>query len=42
MDAFLHKSLRRILKIFWSMREANEKIIARGLETINKQVARRR
>ena len=42
-DAFLHKSLRRILKIYWPMRTTNEAIRARaGMETISKQVARRR
>ncbi|XP_078382229.1 uncharacterized protein LOC144664897 [Oculina patagonica] len=43
LDAFLHKSLRRILKIYWPMRITNEEIRARaGMETISKQVARRR
>ena len=43
LDAFLHKSLRRILKIYWPMRIKNEAIKARaGMETISKQVARRR
>ena len=41
--AFLHKSLRRMFKIYWPMRVTNEEIRARaGLETISKQVARRR
>ena len=43
LDAFLHKSLRRLFKIYWPMRVTNEEIRARaGLETISKQVARRR
>ena len=43
LDAFLHKSLRRILKIYWPMRITNKEIRARaGMETISKQVARRR
>ena len=43
LDVFLHKSLRRILKIYWPMRITNEEIRARaGMETISKQVARRR
>ena len=43
LDAFLHKSLHRILKIYWPMRITNEEIRARaGMETISKQVARRR
>lgn len=43
LDAFLHKSLRRMFKIYWPMRVTNEEIRARaGLETISKQVARRR
>ena len=42
-DAFLHKSLRQMFKIYWPMRVTNEEIRARvGLETISKQVARRR
>ena len=43
IPSFLHKSLRRILKIYWPMRITNEAIRARaGMETISKQVARRR
>ena len=43
LDAFLHKSLRRMFKIYWPMGVTNEEIRARaGLETITKQVARRR
>ena len=43
LDAFLHKNLRRIFKIYWPMRVKNEEVRARaGLETISKQVARRR
>ena len=43
LDAFLHKSLRRILKIYWPMRITNEEIRRRtGMETISRQVARRR
>ena len=43
LDAFLHNSLRLMLKIYWSMRVTNEEVRARaGLETISKQVARRR
>jgi len=37
LDAFLHKSLHRILKIYWPMRITNEEIRARaGMETISK------
>ena len=43
LDVFLHKSLRRMFEIYWPMRVTNEEIRARaGLETISKQVARRR
>ena len=43
LDAFLHKSLRRMFKIYWPMRVKNEEVRARaGLETKSKQVARRR
>ena len=43
LDAFLHKSLRRILKIYWPMHVTNEEIRRRtGMETISRQVARRR
>ena len=43
LDAFLHKSLRRMFKIYWLMRVTNEEIRARaGLQTISKQVSRRR
>ena len=43
LDALLHKSLRRIFKIYWPMRITNEEIKTRvGLATISKQVARRR
>lgn len=43
LDAFLHKSLRRMLKIYWPMRVTNEEIRRRtGVETISSQVARRR
>lgn len=43
LDTFLHKSLRRILKIHWPMRITNEEIRRRtGIETISRQVARRR
>ena len=43
LDAFLHKSLRRMFKMYWPMRVKNEEVRARaGLETISKQVARRR
>ena len=43
-DAFLHKSLRRILKICWPMRITNEEVrrMAGIRETISDQVARRR
>ena len=43
LDAFLHKSLRRILKIYWPMHVTNEEIRRRtGMETISRQVARGR
>jgi len=43
LDAFLHKSLRRMFKIYWPMQVTNEEIRARaGLEATRKQVARRR
>ena len=43
LDAFLHKSLGQLFKIYWPMQVTNEEIRARaGLETISKQVARRR
>ena len=44
LDAFLHKSLRRILKIYWPMRIINEEVRRRAgiRETISDQVARRR
>ena len=42
-DTFLHKSLRRMFKIYWPMWVKNEEVRARaGLETKSKQVARRR
>jgi len=44
LDAFLHKILRRILKIYWQMRIANEEVRRRaGIRVaISDQVARRR
>ena len=43
LDAFLHKSLRRVFKIYRTIRVPNKEIRRRaGLETISKQVARRR
>ena len=43
LDAFLHESLRRMFKIYLPMRVKNEEVRAiAGLETISKQVARRR
>ena len=44
LDAFLHKSLRRILKIYWPMRITNEEVRRRAgiRETITDQVARQR
>ena len=43
LDASSHKSLRRLFKIYWPMQVTNEEIRARaGLETISKQVTRRR
>ena len=43
LDAFLQKSLRRMFKIYLPMQVTNEEVRARaGLETISKQVARRR
>ena len=43
LNAFLHKSFRRILKIYWPMRITSEEIRRRtGMETISSQVARRR
>ena len=43
LDAFLHKSLRWMFKIYWPMRVTNKEIRRRaGLEPISKQVARRR
>ena len=43
LDTFLHKSLRRILKIYWPMHITNEEIRrGTGIETISRQVARRR
>ena len=42
-DAFLHKSVRPILKIYWPMQITNEEIRRRtGMETISRQVAKRR
>ena len=43
LDTILHKSLCRILKIYWPMRITKEEIRRRtGMETISRQVARRR
>ena len=44
LDAFLHKSLRRILKIYWPMRITNEEVRQRaGIgETLSDQMSRRR
>ena len=44
LDAFLHQSLRRILKIYWPMRITNEDVRRRAgiRETISDQVARQR
>ena len=44
LDAFLHKSLRRILKIYWPMRITNEEVRRRAgiRETISDPVARQR
>ena len=44
LDAFLHQSLRRILKIYWPMRIANEEVRRRAgiRETISDPLARQR
>ena len=43
LDVFLHKCLRRILRIFWPMMVSNEELQRRAqTELISKQVRRRR
>ena len=44
LDALLHKSLRRILKIYWPIRITNKEVRRRAgiRETVSNQVARRR
>ena len=42
LDVFLHKSLRRIMKIYWPMKTSNEEIRNRAsISTINEQIFRR-
>ena len=43
LDAFLHKCLRRILKIYWPMRVSNEEVRRKARTyTISEQIRRRR
>ena len=43
LDVFLHKSLRRIMKIYWPMKTSNEEIRNRAnISTISEQIFRRR
>lgn len=43
LDVFLHKSLRRIMKIYWPMKTSNEEIRNRAnIDTISEQIFRRR
>ncbi|XP_078355297.1 uncharacterized protein LOC144639902 [Oculina patagonica] len=43
LDVFLHKSLRRIMKIYWHMKISNEEIRNRAnISTISEQILRRR
>ena len=43
LNVFLHKSLRRIMKIYWPMKTSNEEIRNRAnISTISEQVFRRR
>ena len=43
LNVFLHKCLRRILKIYWSMKVTNEEIRSRtNMEEITQQIKRRR
>ena len=43
LDVFLHKSLRRIMKIYWPMKISNEEIRNRAnISTISEQIFRRR
>ena len=43
LDVFLHKSLRRLIKIYWRMKISNEEIRNRAnISTISEQIFRRR
>jgi len=43
LDVFLHKSLRRLMKIYWPMKISNEEIRKRAnISTIREQIFRRR
>ena len=43
LDVFLHKSVRRIMKIYWPMKTSNEEIRNRvNISTISEQILRRR